>query len=401
MPKLQTSTLSNQNISSALLVGTFTADKEYSSLMVQVMLDQVGGNGDYKIYLTHQLGGAGSAYKSGVLTDTLASGETAHKFGSLLIPVNSGDVIKVYVQGLAGDTTTPDIVCEFWDLGYLRPTVAGRTVDVSATGEVGLDFANIGQASAPTILNNLTIPIITALTNAPEDSAGVTALLQRIVGTLATGTHKPQSGDAFARLGAPSGDSIAADIAAIEPDPAAAVLDALAADHDQPSTIGAAINNAGGGNIIVQASVAISEAVAASVSKGNLAIETWHTCRQSMRSTTMRDLTAATKIYMAIKKDKLDDDDEAVLYLSVGEAGLSIVDGDPYETHGHGALTVTGEPGDWELVFYLNRAVAGMFEKYIQQCHYAGIKALFGENDDADVWQGETDYSAGVVKAVS
>jgi hypothetical protein len=34
------------------------------------------------------------------------------------------------------------------------------------------------------------------------DSAGVTTLLSRIVGTLASGTHQPQSGDAYARIGA-------------------------------------------------------------------------------------------------------------------------------------------------------------------------------------------------------
>lgn len=142
MPKLQTATLSNQNISSALAVGTFTAAREYSSLMIRVFAEQLAGNGDYKIHLTHQIGGAGSAYKSAVTTESLASGETAHVFGSILIPVNSGDVIVVYLQGLAGDTTTPDITCEFWDLGYLRPTVTGRTLGVDADGKVAVTGLN-------------------------------------------------------------------------------------------------------------------------------------------------------------------------------------------------------------------------------------------------------------------
>jgi hypothetical protein len=51
--------------------------------------------------------------------------------------------------------------------------------------------------------------------------ADVATLLTRIVGTLASGTHSPQSGDAFARLGAPAGASIAADIAAAKVDTAA------------------------------------------------------------------------------------------------------------------------------------------------------------------------------------
>jgi hypothetical protein len=49
-----------------------------------------------------------------------------------------------------------------------------------------------------------------------SDSSGITTLLSRILGTLAAGTHQPQTGDSFARLGAPAGASIAADIANIE-----------------------------------------------------------------------------------------------------------------------------------------------------------------------------------------
>ena len=45
-----------------------------------------------------------------------------------------------------------------------------------------------------------------------SDSSGITTLLTRIVGTLATGTHQPQTGDSFARLGAPVGSSISADV---------------------------------------------------------------------------------------------------------------------------------------------------------------------------------------------
>lgn len=49
-------------------------------------------------------------------------------------------------------------------------------------------------------------------TYAGADTAGTGTLLSRIVGTLSAGTHNPQSGDAYARLGAPNGASIAADV---------------------------------------------------------------------------------------------------------------------------------------------------------------------------------------------
>ena len=57
------------------------------------------------------------------------------------------------------------------------------------------------------------------------DSAGVTTLLSRIVGTLAAGTHNAQSGDAYARLGAPAGASVSADVAAVKAQTAAIEAD--------------------------------------------------------------------------------------------------------------------------------------------------------------------------------
>ena len=50
----------------------------------------------------------------------------------------------------------------------------------------------------------------------PTDSSGITTLLSRILGTLAAGTHQPQTGDSFAKWGDESGASIVEAIDAIE-----------------------------------------------------------------------------------------------------------------------------------------------------------------------------------------
>jgi hypothetical protein len=89
------------------------------------------------------------------------------------------------------------------------------------------------------------------LTGIPN-SAGVTTLLSRIVGTLAAGTHTAQTGDSFARLGAPAGASVSADVAAVKAETATIVADtgtdgvvvaagsktgyALTADYDPAKT---------------------------------------------------------------------------------------------------------------------------------------------------------------------
>ncbi len=71
----------------------------------------------------------------------------------------------------------------------LAPTTAGRTLDVAATGEAGLDVSNIKQATGATTLTNITVPTVTTLTNAPSDSAGVTTLLNRIGSFSVTGAN--------------------------------------------------------------------------------------------------------------------------------------------------------------------------------------------------------------------
>ena len=67
----------------------------------------------------------------------------------------------------------------------LAPTVAGRTLDVSAGGEAGLDWANVGSQTTTVGLSGTTVGVVT-LTN-----------------TLTTYTGNAlQTGDSFARIGA-------------------------------------------------------------------------------------------------------------------------------------------------------------------------------------------------------
>ncbi len=48
----------------------------------------------------------------------------------------------------------------------LRPTTSGRTLDVASTGEAGLDFDNIHDASGAHTLTNITVPLVTTTTTA-------------------------------------------------------------------------------------------------------------------------------------------------------------------------------------------------------------------------------------------
>ena len=82
------------------------------------------------------------------------------------------------------DLSAANVQTELTTYGALKPTTAGRTLDVSAGGEAGLDWANIGAPATAQTLSATTIGTATNLTNDPP---GVTTLLGRITSTLFTG----------------------------------------------------------------------------------------------------------------------------------------------------------------------------------------------------------------------
>ena len=171
MTLLQTSTLSNQNLSSALLLATYTSDAERLSI-IDVSLDQIEGNGDYKAYITRQRAGVGTAFVAATTTDVVASGVTNHMFGSIIVPLNNTDVLKVYALGLAGDTTTPDTIVEFWDLAIPSST------DYTSARAAKIDYltANVATATALSTMQGNVTTILTDYARRTGDYATVTAL---------------------------------------------------------------------------------------------------------------------------------------------------------------------------------------------------------------------------------
>lgn len=168
MPRwLETDTNTNLDISGATLISTYTADAD-RLVMPQLLLDAVAGNGDYVYYVTIQVNGTGSAYVIGPkTTDTAASGETAIGGQGGFIAVRNGDVVKVYVDGLAGDTSTPDTIVRWFELAALRPATADRTLNVDSSGYVvsaslGTQAKSDVNAEVVDVIRTDTIPDIYA-----------------------------------------------------------------------------------------------------------------------------------------------------------------------------------------------------------------------------------------------
>ena len=166
---IETDSLSNQNIATVLEIGSYTADAD-RSIIVQFFADAVAGNGDYTFYATLQINGSGSAYKLEPATvATVATGVTAFGGQSGIINVRSGDIVKVYLDGLAGDTTTPDTTVRWFELAALRPTTADRTLDVTATGAAGIDWANIENPTTAVGLSGTTVKTATDVETDTQD----------------------------------------------------------------------------------------------------------------------------------------------------------------------------------------------------------------------------------------
>ncbi len=145
-------TFSAKNIVSAAVVYTWTVPAGVTGTMhIQVFLDNAAGNGDYVFYLSKTINGAGSEYLAlPKTTVTAASGETAFHCPTIPYDVVAGDVIKFYVDGLAGDTSVNGKVKIFVptvNLAYILGTALTETV----AGYLAAAFKKLFDVPSPVL----------------------------------------------------------------------------------------------------------------------------------------------------------------------------------------------------------------------------------------------------------
>lgn len=205
-------------------------------------------------------------------TNTLGSGEI-NVLMSGCLPVRREFVVvpAVVYDALIAGTDNFDVSVTQWNgTNVTTPDTAGSP---KVTLTPGTGTGQLSLSSGAVLLQatqaGVTIPTVTTLTNAPSDSSGVTTLLSRIPSGLFTGITSlaqwlgliagkqtgnstarteiratgsgsgtydettdsqeaardnmgtTQTGDAYARLGAPAGASVSADMAAVKTDTAA------------------------------------------------------------------------------------------------------------------------------------------------------------------------------------
>lgn len=168
---LETDTGTNTDISGATAIGSYTSTGD-KLVMVDVSIDAVAGNGDYVMFVKRQINGAGSAYV--ILpktTMTAASGETAISAQSGWITVRNGDVLTCYVDGLAGDTSTPDWTTRWFELAAVAaPDNTGIAAIQAKTDQLTFTTPNKVDATATVDTTGIATSAALAVVDANVDA---------------------------------------------------------------------------------------------------------------------------------------------------------------------------------------------------------------------------------------
>jgi len=169
------------------------------------------GTGTGQLDLTNGRIKADVAYYGGV-AGTFTGGRpevnSTHIAGTAWASADFGATMKASINAEA-DTAASDY-------GALKPTTAGRTLDVTATGEAGIDWANIGSSTSTVNLSGTTVGTITTYTGNMPQTGDTYVLANGGSGFVAIyGKVDTEIASIITTLGTPAGASLAADIAAV------------------------------------------------------------------------------------------------------------------------------------------------------------------------------------------
>lgn len=236
--------------------GTGTGQLDFTSGVVKGNLVQMGGVAqsatDLKDFADDGYDPATNKVQGVVLTDTVTTytgntPQTGDNYARLGAPAGasvSADIAAVQADTDNIQTRIPtSLVSGRMDasvgayqsgLTPLQPTTAGRTLDVTATGEAGIDWANIG---APTTTVNLSGTTVKTATDVETDTQDIQS---RLPAALVSGRIDSSVGAMAANTLTAS--ALAADAVAEVAD---GVWDEAIAGHLSAGSTGAALNAAG------------------------------------------------------------------------------------------------------------------------------------------------------------
>ena len=171
-------------------IGPFIDDTDFKTLEngltinnTDIVISANGGADTVKNSGGATAHGAGGIYTlTWDATDTAAVGELFYsvKVAGALVVFNTYVVLEEAVYDAIFGASAP---------GYLQPTVAGRTLDVSAGGEAGLDWANIGSPTTAQNLSATNIDVDQVVASVSGAVGSVTGAVGSVTGLTAATVH--------------------------------------------------------------------------------------------------------------------------------------------------------------------------------------------------------------------
>ena len=165
------STITGQSAVLPLLLATFTptVSGEY---FATVNLSLLAGTGVYRLVSTRQIGGVGAIYQSATAAVGVSAGITTLMISTIPTPLLAGDVLKIYVQGLAGDTAI-DGVTEIFRSDTINEIQSGLALEATLTAIKGAGWSTETLAAIDVLidaikvktdaLDNSTVTFVTAV----------------------------------------------------------------------------------------------------------------------------------------------------------------------------------------------------------------------------------------------
>lgn len=96
--------------------------------------------------------------------------------GHLIVAVHESGALPVWIEFTVLETAVYDALFADAAPGYLQPTTAGRTLDVTATGAAGIDFGNVENQSTAVNLSGTSVGTVAAVTTLENDAITAGAL---------------------------------------------------------------------------------------------------------------------------------------------------------------------------------------------------------------------------------
>jgi hypothetical protein len=182
--------LKQSTASQSRLIGPFIDDTDFKTAKTGLTI----ANTDIKLRangttLANKASGGGTHQVNGMYSVTWDATDTAN-VGELFYSVVVATALQVFGSYVVLEEAVYDALFLAAAPGYLQPTTAGRTLDVTATGAAGIDWANVEN---PTTAQNLSATnidvdqVVASVSGAVGSVTGAVGSVTGAVGSVATG----------------------------------------------------------------------------------------------------------------------------------------------------------------------------------------------------------------------